>query len=26
MWQTHPFREGNTRSVIVFAVLLAWEI
>ncbi|MCB6296018.1 MULTISPECIES: Fic family protein [Bacillota] len=26
IWQTHPFREGNTRSVIVFAVLLAWEI
>lgn len=23
VWQTHPFREGNTRSVIVFAVLLA---
>ena len=23
IWQTHPFREGNTRSVIVFAVLLA---
>lgn len=23
IWQTHLFREGNTRSVIVFAVLLA---
>ena len=23
VWQTHPFREGNTRTVIVFAVLLA---
>lgn len=23
IWQTHPFREGNTRSVIVFAVLYA---
>ena len=23
IWQTHPFREGNTRTVIVFAVLLA---
>ena len=23
IWQTHPFREGNTRVVIVFAVLLA---
>ena len=23
IWQTHPFREGNTRSVISFAVLLA---
>ena len=23
IWQVHPFREGNTRSVIVFAVLLA---
>ena len=23
IWQIHPFREGNTRSVIVFAVLLA---
>lgn len=23
IWQTHPFREGNTRCVIVFAVLLA---
>ena len=23
IWQTHPFREGNTRAVIVFAVLLA---
>jgi len=23
LWQTHPFREGNTRTVISFAVLLA---
>lgn len=23
IWQTHPFREGNTRTVIVLAVLLA---
>ena len=23
IWQTHPFREGNTRTVIVFAVLLS---
>lgn len=23
IWQIHPFREGNTRSVIVFAVLYA---
>ena len=23
IWQTHPFREGNTRTVVVFAVLLA---
>lgn len=23
IWQIHPFREGNARSVIVFAVLLA---
>ena len=23
IWQTHPFREGNTRSVIVFAILFA---
>lgn len=23
IWQIHPFREGNTRSVIVFAVLFA---
>lgn len=23
IWQVHPFREGNTRSIIVFAVLLA---
>ena len=23
IWQTHPFREGNTRTVIVFAVLFA---
>ena len=23
IWHIHPFREGNTRTVIVFAVLLA---
>lgn len=23
IWQVHPFREGNTRSVIIFAVLFA---
>ncbi len=23
IWQTHPFREGNTRSVIAFSVLLS---
>jgi cell filamentation protein len=23
IWQTHPFREGNTRTVISFIVLLA---
>ena len=23
IWHTHPFREGNTRTVVVFAVLLA---
>ena len=23
IWQTHPFLEGNTRTVIVFAILLA---
>lgn len=23
IWQTHPFREGNTRTIVVFAVLLA---
>ena len=23
IWQIHPFREGNTRTCIVFAVLLA---
>ena len=23
IWQTYPFREGNTRTVIVFAVLFA---
>ena len=26
IWQTHPFREGNTRSVIVFAVLFALQL
>ena len=23
MWQTHPFRDGNTRAIVTFAVLLA---
>ena len=23
LWQTHPFREGNTRAIISFIVLLA---
>ena len=23
IWQTHPFREGNTRAIVSFAVLLA---
>ena len=23
IWQTHPFREGNTRTIVSFAVLLA---
>lgn len=23
LWQTHPFREGNTRTIMVFAVLLS---
>ncbi len=26
LWQIHPFREGNTRTVIVFAVLLAHSL
>ncbi len=26
IWQTHPFRDGNTRTVIVFAVLLAQSL
>lgn len=26
IWQTHPFREGNTRSVISFSVLLAAKL
>lgn len=26
IWQIHPFREGNTRTVIVFAVLLAKKL
>lgn len=26
IWQTHPFREGNTRTVIVFAVLFAKHV
>lgn len=26
IWQTHPFREGNTRSVVAFSVLLATKL
>ncbi len=26
IWQTHPFREGNTRSVISFSVLLTAKL
>lgn len=26
IWHTHPFREGNTRAVIVFAVMLAKQL
>lgn len=26
IWQTHPFREGNTRSVVAFSVLLAVKL
>ena len=26
IWQTHPFREGNTRSVVAFSVLLAYKL
>lgn len=26
IWQTHPFREGNTRSVAAFSVLLASKL
>ena len=26
IWQIHPFREGNTRSIIVFAVLFAQSL
>lgn len=26
LWQTHPFREGNTRAVISFIVLLAAQL
>lgn len=26
IWQTHPFREGNTRSVVSFSVLLAAKL
>ena len=26
IWQTHPFREGNTRTVIAFIVLLATHL
>ncbi len=26
IWQTHPFREGNTRSIVAFSVLLAAKL
>lgn len=26
IWQTYPFREGNTRSVVAFSVLLAAKL
>lgn len=26
IWQTHPFREGNTRTVVAFSVLLAAKL
>lgn len=26
IWQVHPFREGNTRSIVVFSVLLAAKL
>jgi len=26
IWQVHPFREGNTRSIVVFSVLLAQSL
>ncbi len=26
IWQTHPFREGNTRSIVAFSVLLAKKL
>lgn len=26
IWQTHPFREGNTRGVVAFSVLLAAKL
>lgn len=26
IWQTHPFREGNTRSVVAFSMLLAAKL
>lgn len=26
IWQTHPFREGNTRSVVAFSILLAAKL
>lgn len=26
IWQTHPFREGNTRAVVAFSVLLAAKL
>lgn len=26
IWQTHPFREGNTRAIVAFSVLLAAKL